>query len=149
MDLARLLLMLDGIDWSETALIVALYFGSTMLVLFCTLILFLAVIKLRDMRDDADKRGEVFLADAPKIFKFFAYLILIIGFVFDSALAILLSPILLDLPLRYTGRCCWFEWLTTDKMIRLKREGNTWQKACAKWLCNQLSRIDLKHCGDL
>jgi hypothetical protein len=140
--------LLGGVDWREVALISAYYLSATVLVLFITLILFLAVIKLRDMRDAAEMRHEDFLADAPFIFKFFAYLILAIGFIFDAMLAILLSPILLDIPLRPDGGSLWLEWLTTDKMIRLKHDGNNWQKACARWLCKQLSRIDLKHCGD-
>lgn len=102
-----------------------------MTVFFITFILFCAVLKLRDVRD-AGK-----LQDAPLVFKAFAYLTLILGLVFDALFAILLSPILLDIPQ---------EWLTTDKVKRLKDSGNNWQKACAKWLCKQLSRIDLNHC---
>lgn len=119
-----------------------IYLAHTLQVFFLTFVLFCAILKLRDVRD-AGK-----LQDAPWIFKLFAYLTLVVGFISDALLSILLSPILLDMPMRRTGRWYQREWLTTDKMIRLKREGNAWQKSCATWMCNQLTRIDDNHCGE-
>jgi hypothetical protein len=110
-----------------------IYLGLTMLVFFSTFILFCAVIKLRDIRD------KDMLYDSPWIFRMFAYLTLFIGFFSDTLLNMLLTPILLEFPQ---------ELLTTNRMIRLKRDGNDWQKSVAKWLCSQLARIDVNHCKD-
>lgn len=110
-----------------------IYLCLTMLVFFLTFVLFCAVIKLRDIRD------KDMLYNSPWIFRMFAYLTLLIGFICDTLLNMLLTPILLELPQ---------ELLTTNRMIRLKREGNGWQKSVAKWMCNQLARIDVNHCKE-
>lgn len=110
------------------------YLALTLGVMFATFVFFCAVMKLRDARD-AGK-----LHDAPLIVKLFAYATLAIGFVCDALLNLLLSPVLLEPPQ---------EWLTTHRIARLKTEGNTWQRAVSRWMCNQLSRIDVNHCGGI
>ena len=115
------------------ALMIAQYIGELLTVFFITFILFCAVMELRSVRD-AGK-----LHDAPFIFRLFAYLTLGIGFLFDAMLNLLLSPILLEMPQ---------EWLTTYRVARLKKNGNRWQRSVATWMCNQLSRIDINHCGE-
>lgn len=109
-----------------------IYLIATISVLYGTFVLLLAVLKLRDARD-AKK-----LKDAPLIVLTFAYLTLGIGLLLDVALNMLLSLPLLEPPQ---------EWLTTDRVKRLKHGGNDWQRACARWMCKQLDSIDDHHCG--
>ncbi|MFZ2541843.1 MAG: hypothetical protein WAW75_08730 [Gallionella sp.] len=112
--------------------ILLIYALLTLEVMFATFIFFCAVLKLRDARD------RELLQDVPPVIRLFAYSTLAIGLVLDVALNILLSPILLEPPQ---------EWLTTDRMKRLKHGGNDWQRACARWMCKQLDSLDDNHCG--
>lgn len=109
------------------------YIPILLLVCFITFILFCAVMHLRNVRDDG------LLDDAPVIIKAFAYLTLFVGLVFDVLLNVVLSVVLVEPPL---------EWLTTDRMKRLKSSGNRWQKAVSNWMCAQLGRLDFNHCGE-
>lgn len=108
------------------------YAITTLLIFWLTFVFFCSVMKLRTVRDNG------YLATAPMIVKAFAYLTLGIGLILDAMLNLLLSPILLELP---------HEWLTTDRVIRLKQFGNDWQRSCAKWLCKQLDALDEHHCS--
>ncbi|MFA6213534.1 MAG: hypothetical protein WC714_29120 [Candidatus Obscuribacterales bacterium] len=109
-----------------------LYLAVTLQVFFATFVFLCAVLKLRDARDAGALR------DAPRIVLGMAYTTLFIGLLMDVILNILLSVVLLELPQ---------EWLTTDRMIRLKHGGNDWQRACARWMCKQLNALDDNHCG--
>lgn len=113
--------------------IILTYTGLLLVVFYLTFVYFLAVIKLRDSRDSG------VLKNAPLIIRSFAYLTLAIGLVLDVTLNILLSVVLIEPPQ---------EFLTTDRVKRLKNSGNDWQRACSRWLCGQLNNIDSKHCGD-
>lgn len=112
--------------------LITIYSLAVLLVMYLTFVYLCAILKLRDARDAGA------LDDAPLIVKLYAYSTLFIGLLLDVMLNVLLSFVFLEPP---------FEWLTTDRVRRLKDSGNDWQKACARWLCKQLSRIDLKHCG--
>jgi hypothetical protein len=107
------------------------YIAVTLGVFFATFVFFLAVMKLRTARDMG------VLKDAPKIIIAFAYTALGIGLALDVLLNLLLSVVFVELP---------HEWLTTDRVIRLKQFGNDWQKSCARWMCKQLENIDEHHC---
>lgn len=109
-----------------------IYLLATAAALFWTFVFLCAVLKLRDAREAGKLKG------APWIVLAFAYLTLLIGLLLDVALNVLLSLPLLEPPQ---------EWLTTDRMKRLKHGGNDWQRACARWLCKQLHSIDDNHCG--
>lgn len=109
-----------------------IYLLATVAVLFGTFVFLCATLKLRDAKE-ADK-----LKAAPWILLAFAYTTLLIGLLLDVALNILLSIPLLEPPQ---------EWLTTDRVKRLKHGGNDWQRACSRWLCAQLHSIDDNHCG--
>lgn len=108
------------------------YFAVTVVCMFGTFVFLCAVLKLRDARDGGK------LQNAPKIIMTFAWFTLLIGLVLDTALNILLSPILLELP---------HEFLTTSRVSRLKIDGTDWQRNVSNWLCKQLDRLDNKHCG--
>lgn len=109
-----------------------IYLLATAATLFATFVFFCAVLKLRDAHEASKLKG------APKILLAFAYTTLLIGLLLDVALNVLLSLPLLEPPQ---------EWLTTDRMKRLKHGGNDWQRACARWLCRQLDALDDNHCG--
>lgn len=111
---------------------IAGYIGLTLLVFWFTFVFFCAVMKLRIVRDSG------YLKDAPLIVKSFSYITLFIGLLCDFIFNVLLSVVFIEPPQ---------EWLTTQRVIRLKQYGNTWQKACANWLCQQLGNLDEKHCG--
>ena len=113
--------------------LIAIYSLAVLALMYLTFVFLCAILKLRDARDMGA------LDDAPLIVKLYAYSTLFIGLLLDVTLNVLLSVVFLELPQ---------EWLTTDRVKRLKDSGNDWQTACARWLCKQLSRIDLKHCGD-
>lgn len=113
--------------------LIAIYLLGVMGVMYLTFVYLCAILKLRDARDAGA------LDDAPIIIKLYAYTTLLIGLLLDVSLNVLLTVVFVESP-------C--EWLTTDRVRRLKDSGNDWQKACARWLCKQLSRVDLKHCGD-
>jgi hypothetical protein len=110
-----------------------IYLIATVAVLYGTFVFLLAVLKLRDARDKGT------MIDAPLVMRLFAYTTLAIGLLLDAVLNILLSIVLLEPPQ---------EWLTTDRMKRLKHGGNDWQRACARWMCKQLNSFDDHHCGD-
>ena len=108
------------------------YLPVTLLVFYLTFVYFCAVMKLRSARESG------YLKDAPFIVKAFAWITLIVGLLLDSLLNVLLSVILMEPPR---------EFLTTFRMIRLKKEGNDWQKSVARWMCKQLDNLDEHHCG--
>jgi len=108
-------------------------YGAVLLILlFIVFIFFCAVMKLRTVRDSG------YLKDAPLIIRVYANSALFIGLLSDFLLNVLLSILFVELPQ---------EWLTTDRVKRLKVSGNPWQKSCANWLCVQLNNLDEKHCG--
>lgn len=108
-------------------------YTTTLLVsLFIVFIFFCAVLHLRTVRDNG------YLASAPKIVLGSAYGTLFLGMIADFLLSLVLSILWLDLPQ---------EWLTTDKVKRLKVNGNRWQKSGALWLCRVLNALDKNHCG--
>lgn len=112
--------------------ILLLYLSATIGLLFSTFVLLCAVLNLRVARDSG------YLAAAPAIVRAFAYLALAIGLLSDVLLNVLLSFVFVEPP---------FEWLTTDRVKRLKVSGNDWQKSCARWLCGVLNSLDARHCG--
>ena len=109
-----------------------IYLLATTAALFWTFVFLCAVLKLRDAREAGKLKG------APLIVRAFAWITLLIGLLLDVALNLLLSIPLMEPPQ---------EWLTTDRMKRLKHGGNDWQRACARWLCKQLDALDDNHCG--
>ena len=108
------------------------YLPIVITTLYVTFVFFCALMKLRTTRDVGALKG------APVIILAFAYLTLILGLIIDAILNILLSILFVELP---------HEWLTTDRVRRLKTSGNTWQRACSNWLCKQLDKLDEHHCG--
>jgi hypothetical protein len=104
----------------------------TLSIFWLTFVFLNAVLHLRTARDSG------YLKIAPAIVRAFAYLALGIGLVLDTALNVMLSIVFWELPQ---------EFLTTKRVIRLKRQGNDWQKSCSNWLCKQLNALDSNHCG--
>jgi len=108
------------------------YVITLFVLLFIVFTFFCAVMKLRTVRDSG------YLKDAPLIVRTYAYLVLDMGLFADFLLSLLLSILWLDIPR---------EWLTTEKVKRLKISGNIWQKSGALWLCKVLNALDKNHCG--
>lgn len=112
---------------------IPVYFLLTLVVFYLTFVFFCALMKLRAVRDNG------YLKDAPEIVRMFAYLTLALGLLLDALLNLLLSAVFMELPR---------EFLTTYRVIRLKKSGTPWQKSCANWLCRQLDALDEHHCND-
>ena len=109
------------------------YLPITLVAFFATFVFLCAVLFLRTARDSG------YLNEAPKIVLWFAYTTLLIGLLCDALLNVLLSVVFVEPPQ---------EWLTTDRVKRLKNSGTDWQRACARWLCGILDHLDTNHCGD-
>jgi hypothetical protein len=99
-----------------------------------TFIFYLAVMKLRDARD----QGILNTLNWSVIW--LAYAILYVGLVLDMLLDwIVLTVMFLELPK---------EILSTSRVKRHKNHGEGWRKSLATWLCNNfLSPFDPTHCS--
>ncbi len=100
-----------------------------------TFIFFLAVMKLRDARD----QGILFTLNWTVIW--LAYTILFVGLILDTLLNwIVLSVMFLEFPQ---------ETLSTSRVKRLKNKGSGWRQRLAAWLCkNFLTPFDKNHCAE-
>ncbi|MDD5688488.1 MAG: hypothetical protein PHE88_11735 [Elusimicrobia bacterium] len=101
--------------------------------MFITLVYFLAIMKVREIRD----AGGFTWANKP-----FFYVILFIGLIRDAGLNIIMSVIFLQVP-RYPD-----EYLLTARLKNLIRNDTGWRGDIAYFLCNHfLNPADKNHCG--
>jgi hypothetical protein len=123
-----------------TDVIAALFLAALLGLLFGVLLMnvcwiyFIAIMKLRDMKDAGQIAG---------VMKLFGYPNLFIGLLLDVLVNwIPMTIIFMELPL---------EFLTTARLSRHIKDGSGWRKDVALWFChNLLSPFDSSkdHCGE-
>ena len=68
-----------------------------------------------------------------------AYILLFFGLILDFLLNVTVASVLFHEPPK--------EWLLTERLKRMKREGNAYQRAVAYWICEHLlNQFDDVHC---
>ena len=111
-----------------------LFFSTTQFIVFSYLLMlvtwlfYIAIMHLRMVRHSLHPFAKVN-----------AYILLFVGLILDVLLNVIVATVLFkELPK---------EWLLTDRLKRLKREGNMYQKAVAYWVCEHLlNQFDAGHC---
>jgi len=117
--------------------LLALLYGAMLMNL--TLIFFIAIMKLRDMKDAGQITG---------VLKWFGHFNLVIGLILDVLVNIFPATfVFFELP-RLRDK----EWLTTARLSRIIKTGDvTWRYGLAMWFCKELlSKFDStkRHCGE-
>lgn len=118
-----------------TALILVLLAG--LMLINITLVYFIAIMKLRDMRDAGQITG---------ILKWFGYFNLFIGLLLDVLVNLFPATLI------FWEWPRWGEWLTTARLSRIIKTGDVnWRYSVAMWFCRELlSKFDSTkhHCGE-
>jgi hypothetical protein len=109
--------------FGATKLFVAFYILTLLTWLF-----YIAIMHLRLVRDRLHPFAKVN-----------AYILLFFGLLLDVAVNVLVGTVVFaDLPR---------EWLLTERLKRMKREGKWWQRMTAYWICEHLlNQFDEGHC---
>ena len=112
----------------ETMLQVVLLSVSGYLLTLVTWLFFIAIMHLRMVRHSLHPFA-----------KFNAYILLFFGLILDFLLNATVGSVLFHEPPK--------EWLLTDRLKRMKREGNAYQRVVAYWICEHLlDQFDAGHC---
>lgn len=112
-------------------------FFACFILINLTLVYFIAIMKLRDMKDAGQITG---------ILKWFGYFNLLIGLLLDVLVNIFPATLIfMEWPRRG-------EWLTTARLSRIIKTGDVnWRYSVAMWFCRELlSKFDSTkhHCGE-
>jgi hypothetical protein len=115
----------------ETIILIATWFGISVMLFISTFIFFIAIMKMREIQDE--------LFRLHWSVRWICFLILFIGLILDVALNwILLTIAFAELPR---------EFLSTSRVIRHKYESTHWRQDLALWFCkNWLTPFDERHC---
>jgi hypothetical protein len=107
---------------------VAKLLAFSYILLLLTWLFFIAIMHLRIVRYSLHPFAKVN-----------AYILLFFGLLLDVAANVIVGTALfMDIPR---------EWLLTDRLKRMKREGKWWQKVIAYWVCEHLlNQFDAGHC---
>lgn len=114
--------------------LIAIYLAISIALFLLTAVFYIAVMKLRDLRDSGELAKLHWSVTAT------AYTLLAIGLVLDMLLNwVVMTLMFLEPP---------HELLTTQRVRRHKFEGSGWRQRLALWLCrNYLTPFDEHHCS--